>query len=159
MTKQELFKAMEDIVNETVTAYKSDLEHDKQEITDHEPDSIFEGIWLVRDCGTFLPRISNALDQAGFIDAIYNNMRVLKQYYITKDSAGVWDITEIGRADVDGIIGTPTQSGYIFKFAYGGTWDYAKTMTGHFESLKKAQDVAEDIKQRKGYKMAYVERA
>lgn len=159
MTKSELFEIMDKITADYVTSYSSDLEYDKIEITEHENDSTFEGIWLVRDCGTFLPRLSNALDQTDFVEGIYNNMRVLKQYYITKSTAYGWSIDEIDRKTLNGIIETPTQNAFIFKFSHGDTWDYMKTMTGHFESLDKAREVAEEIKTRKGYAMAYVDRA
>lgn len=162
MTKQELFEAMENIVNETVTAYKSDLDYDKEFITKHEGDEATEAIWLVRDSGTFLIPIINAIEPEDVIDAVYRNMRVLKACYIARTDKYGYTINDTYREEIDALIEANKKFGwkYALKFATcERSYEWDRIITGYFYNEETAQEYAEDYASAHGFKVAHAVKA
>ena len=98
--KKALFDEMQKIVDDTMTMYQSDFDIDK-DIINRSGDNTF--VWMVREHGTHIIRLTNSVDPLYYVNAVYNNTTIDKMYIVS-----VWDdiayLDHVTLDDISGII-------------------------------------------------------
>ena len=168
MKKEELFAQMQEIVDEYVEAYKSDLDIDKKAITEwDEKWKKWWAVWVVRDHGTQLQRFTNAIDPMGYIDAVFNSMSVEKLYIIEKKNGEYfiddtffefdekkkrWLYPEITSLYL------PMKKYIIEVYATDHYTYLMNRLEGVYESEDEARCAADWLMEQRGGKSVYIER-
>lgn len=140
MTKTELFAYMEEVVDKYVEMYKTDLDIDK-EIIGEWSDGKCWGVWLVRDHGTQISRFTNNVESMTWVEAVFEQMTVLKTYIIRK-SGESYEILESDLGEIRNLY--KKMDKYRIELFATETYDcLVRDVTGAFDSDKKATEFGE----------------
>lgn len=146
MTRTELYKAMRGIVAEHTKHFASDIEYDIEIINewDNEPR---RAAWLVRESGTQFQNLVNCIEPFEYLDAVYNNMQIEREYLISYDGRGDYSIEPATRDDFVKAYNKARHYSLALYPPYGEPDIY----TGAFVSEQDAENAAEYIKNKVGY--------